>query len=177
MFGDIATEAILEGASLEDIPEAYWASLREGWMRDETGAWLLRSFKSSYFGPHCSPGDVAGYEASVNGRGIPDIDLSSTGVQRARELARRGYAFARMALFGLRTMTGHPPMEAYISICRVDDSRDDDLYTGSVTFASLRPNEANYLDDVEDIRDCAVLILEVSDCDTSLPLIPAERGA
>ncbi|MEV0315527.1 hypothetical protein [Nonomuraea fuscirosea] len=176
MFGEIATD-VLEGASLEDIPEAYWAPLREGWMCDKTGAWLLRSFKSSYFGPHCSPDDVVGYEASVNGRGIPDIDLSSTGIQRARELAKRGYAFARTALFGLRRMTDHPIMEAYISICRVDDSGDDDLYTGSVTFASPRPNEANYLEDVEDIRDCAILILEISDCDTPLPLIPMERGA
>src|SRR5437868_15067685 len=157
MFGDILTEEILEYVSLEDIPEAYWETLREGWICDEAGAWLLRSFKPGYFGPPCSPDDVVGFEANVNGRGIPDMDLLSTGIQRAKELATRGYAFARMALFGLRSMNCHPSMEAYISIGRFEDS-----YTGSVTFASLRQNVPNYLDDVESIRVCAVLILGIS---------------
>lgn len=164
LFRDLIAKEGLGLISAEAIPDMYREVLLGGWMQDEEGAWLLEYFRSRHHASRSMFVDVAGYEASVNGRGIPDVDLPDGGTLRAVTLSRRGYVFAQAALRKLGSIPGHPAMKAYILICSTGECSDSDRYTGTVTFASSRRGQAGYLDDVEEITDCAVLVVDISDC-------------
>lgn len=60
-----------------------------GWVMDE-GATLLSSFRESYFGDRESFHGIGIYEAAVNGRGIPDSDVTEVGGEQIEVLMRRG---------------------------------------------------------------------------------------
>lgn len=165
LFRDFVAKGALDSTSSELMPDMYREALLGGWVRDEEGAWLLEYFRSRHFASRSTFADTASYEASVNGRGIPDVDLPDSGTLRAVKLSRRGYAFAQAALRSLSSIPGHPAtMKAYILICSAGGCSNSDRYVGTVTFASSRRGQADYLDDVEEITDCAVLVLDMSDC-------------
>ncbi|MFD0522910.1 hypothetical protein [Paractinoplanes durhamensis] len=76
VFADLVGEAALEDVSLPDL---FRGAVDDGWTVDERGAWLLRRFLATYSGSPSAFSDVTGYEAAVNGRGIPDLDLDVGG--------------------------------------------------------------------------------------------------
>lgn len=163
MFEEIAGRQSLDAASQSDLPDFFRQAAMEGWVKDEQGAWLLKHFHETYSGSPTAFTDLTGYESAVNGRAIPDSDLTSRGHERARDLARRGYAFARMALFRFNETPDHPFATAYISISPVE--MDDELiYTGSVTIVTYHDGEPPYLRDVENMTSGAVLALDSSEC-------------
>jgi hypothetical protein len=169
MFAEIADEQTLGGVSQADLPDLFRQAVHEGWMRDETGAWLLKQFRATYSGSRAAFTDATGYEASVNGRGVPDLDLNSDGIERARHLAARAYAFARMALFRLNELPEHPPATAYISISHLEMD-DSEIYTGNVTFVTQHDGEPPYVGSVEDTTANALLAVDSTDCTEPLPV-------
>jgi hypothetical protein len=158
----------LRDVSQADIPELFQAALREGWIVDETGAYLLELFRRQYFGARDSFTDLTAYEAAVNGRGVPDWDLADYGAARVQVLARRAYAFAWMALFSLRQIPDHATVTAYISIGST--LADEELYTATVTFCANRDDEAPYINlaDLETMTN-ASLVLDSTECIAPLP--------
>ncbi|MFB4317448.1 hypothetical protein [Actinomadura sp. 21ATH] len=79
---------ILGDAFLDSVrPSDMYAPLREiieeGWSV-EHGAVLLTAFRRSYFGQRSSFPAIGDYEAAVNGRGIPDLDIDLVGSERVR---------------------------------------------------------------------------------------------
>jgi hypothetical protein len=58
--------------------------LKDGWWM-KTGAVLLREFLRGYHGDRDRFAIIASYESAVNGRGIPDLDLSSYDDERIRQ--------------------------------------------------------------------------------------------
>ena len=167
MFSQIVQPESLHDVTQADIPELFQAAISEGWVVDETGAYLLKLFRRGYFGSRDSFTDVTGYEAAVNGRGVPDLDLSEEGAARVQVLARRAYAFAWMALFSLRGIRDHAEVSAYISVGPT--LMDENLYTASVTFCASHDGEHPYIADMEQLTMNAVLTLDSTECDTPLP--------
>src|SRR5882724_11567854 len=92
VFADLVDLESLSDVSGADVPGGFRRAVDEGWTRDERGAWLLRDFLATYHGSPEAFSDLTGYEAAVNGRGIPDLDLAVGGKARAVALARRGVA-------------------------------------------------------------------------------------
>jgi len=167
MFSEIVRPESLHGVTQADIPELFQAAISEGWVVDETGAYLLKLFRRGYFGSRDSFTDLTGYEAAVNGRGVPDLDLSEEGAARVQILARRAYAFAWMALFSLRDIRDHAEVSAYISVGPT--LMDENLYRASVTFCASHDGEHPYIADMEKLTMNAVLTLDSTECDTPLP--------
>ncbi|MDX6743537.1 hypothetical protein [Actinocorallia sp. A-T 12471] len=100
-------------------------------------------------------------EISVNGRGIPDLDLLEEGEARAATLLRRGTAFAWAAL---NVQYRHLPqvrMVAYISASPT--LFDPDYFTGNVTFCRLRDGQPPYMDPAGR-ADEFVVALTADDC-------------
>jgi hypothetical protein len=150
----------------DDLPDLFRWAVAEGWTADERGAWLLRRFLATYSGSPEAFRDLTGYEAAVNGRAIPDMDLTVSGKARAAALARRGVAFARAALSRLNAEhPDHPPAVAYVSINEVDMD-DEVLYVGNVTFVTAHEGEPPYLRDIDGITDNAVLTIDSDECPT-----------
>ncbi|GAA2628956.1 hypothetical protein [Paractinoplanes durhamensis] len=161
VFADLVGEAALEDVSLPDL---FRGAVDDGWTVDERGAWLLRRFLATYSGSPSAFSDVTGYEAAVNGRGIPDLDLDVGGKARAAALARRGAAFARAALARLNAdFPDHPAAVAYVSISDVDMD-DEVVYVGDVTFVSVHDGEPPYLADLDGMAEGAVLAIDSAEC-------------
>ena len=160
VFADLIGDGALGDVSGGDLPDLFQRAVNDGWTSDERGAWLLRRFLATYSGSPDAFTDVTGYEAAVNGRGIPDLDLTAGGKARAVALARRGVAFARAALTRLNAdHPGHPPATAYVSIGDVD--MDDEVsYVGDVTFVMVRDEEPPYVADIDRITANAVLVID-----------------
>jgi len=164
VFADLVDEGSLTAVSRGDVPEGFQRTVDEGWTRDERGAWLLRNLVATYHGSPEAFSDLTGYEAAVNGRGVPDLDLAVGGKARAEALARRGVAFARAALFRLNAeYPDHPPAAAYISISEVDMD-DEILYVGDVTLVTAHDGEPPYLADIEGVTANAVLAIDSAEC-------------
>ncbi len=168
MFAEIADEERLSRVSQTDLPDLFRKAVAEGWLQDEHGAWLLKQFQATYSGSRTASSDLTSYEASVNGRGVPDLDLQSDGILRARELAKRGYAFARMALFRLNELPDHPAITAYVSISPVEMD-EGNFYTANVTFVAFHDGEPSYAGRVEDLTANAVLAVDSWECTEPLP--------
>jgi hypothetical protein len=164
VFADLVDEESLSDVSRSDLPDLFRWAVDDGWTFDERGAWLLRRFLATYSGSPESFSDVTGWEAAVNGRAVPDLDLFSDGKTRATTLARRGVAFARAALYRLNTdYPDHPPGVSYISLSEVD-MEDETLYVGDVTFVTAHEGEPPYLSDLESVTGNAVLAIESAEC-------------
>ncbi|MGK5558354.1 hypothetical protein ACSNOI_42815 [Actinomadura kijaniata] len=95
---------------------------------------LLAAFRRSYRGTRSWLGGTVDWELAVNGRGIPDEDLTAHGDERVRLLTRRGIAFAWEALHALDTSAPGHPMIARVSVSEVLASPGE--FTGYVTFFS-----------------------------------------
>jgi hypothetical protein len=105
--------------------------IEDGWVLDD-GAALLVAFRRSYFGSRSA--EAVDWELAVNGRGIPDDDITVYADERIRLLMRRGVAFAWEALRALgESIPGHP-MIARVSTGEVMTSPGE--FTGYVSFFS-----------------------------------------
>ena len=157
-FADLVGDEAVRDAPPGDLPALFEAAVAGGWTADDRGAWLLRHFRETYHGSPDSFGDLTGYEAAVNGRAIPDLDLAVPGPARAAALARRGVAFARAALRRLDAEhPGHPPAAAYVSVSEVD--MDDEItYAGNITFVTTHEGEPPYLGELDGAGDAVVTI-------------------
>ncbi|RFU41154.1 hypothetical protein DZF91_13320 [Actinomadura logoneensis] len=111
--------------------------IEDGWVLEE-GAALLVAFRKSYFGTR-SAGTVD-WELAVNGRGIPDDDITAHGDERIRLLMQRGTAFAWEALRALGSSFPGHPMIARVSISEVMSAPGE--FTGYVSFFSAAFAEA-----------------------------------
>ncbi|GAA4918951.1 hypothetical protein LX16_4431 [Stackebrandtia albiflava] len=138
----------------------YRRVLESGWVCVD-GAWLLRTFHTGYHGDRDRFADRTAYEAAVNGRGVPDTDLSAGHAVRYRELFIRGHTFARRALRLLADKPGRPPGEAIVS---VSPTADGDTVTGAVTFVIRRSDEPPYIVDLRRSAGTVVAILDIEDC-------------
>ncbi|MFJ7913098.1 hypothetical protein [Kitasatospora sp. NPDC096204] len=162
MFSDLVEPEFLKRATKGDVPELFQCALDAGWEVDPGGAWVLRHFSESYHGNRSSFTDLTGYEAAVNGRAIPDLDLADDDPARVETLARRAYAFACSALFALRQVPGAPSGSAYISIGPA--LYDENVVTGSVTFCMQHEGEAPYLADISRMTLSGVLVVDSEEC-------------
>jgi hypothetical protein len=164
VFAELVGEDALSGVSPNDVPAEFRQTVDDGWTRDERGAWLLRDFAATYHGSAEAFVDLTAYEAAVNGRGVPDLDLTIGGKARAAVLARRGLAFARAALHRLNTdHPDHPPVVAYVSISD-EDPADEIPYEGAVTFVTAHDGEPPYVRDLEAVTANAVLAIDSTEC-------------
>lgn len=132
------------GLTPEDLYPGYQTVVADGWLTQEDGAVLLRAFREGYHGDRASFQYVEDYEAAVNGRAIPDLDLPQTAALRVPLLARRGLAFAWQALCVLNTQLPGTQAVGYVSIAPV--LFDPQVVVGSVTFCSLRDAQPPYRD-------------------------------
>ncbi|RKT54108.1 hypothetical protein C8E97_2705 [Saccharothrix australiensis] len=162
MFSDLFQPELLGRVTKGDVPESFQSALAAGWEADPSGAWVLRLFSESYRGDRSSFTDLTGYEAAVNGRAIPDLDLAADHPARAEVLVRRAYSFAHCALFALNQTLGAPPGSAYISIGPT--LYDEGLVTGSVTFCVQHNEEEPYLADISRVTLSGILVVDSDDC-------------
>lgn len=152
----------LDSVTHEDLTPQLSEIAAEGWMRDEEGAWLLRAWYGSYHGRRSDFTDLTGYEAAVNGRGIPDLDLPVDDDMRANKLIRRSYSFACEALIQLRRIADPPQVTAFISLAKT--WTDDPVYVANITFWSRHEGEAPYFDIHNTDTSVATMSIELSDC-------------
>ncbi|MGW2542432.1 hypothetical protein ACWC5I_16535 [Kitasatospora sp. NPDC001574] len=165
-FSELVQPELLERVNREDVPEFFQAALDAGWEVEPNGAWVLRFFSEGYRGDRSTFTDLTGYEASINGRAIPDLDLAEDDPVRIETLTRRAYSFAHGALFALRKISSAPPGSAYISIGPT--LYDENLITGNVTFCVRHGEEEPYLADISRMTLSGVLVLESEDCASPL---------
>jgi hypothetical protein len=118
------------------------AVVRHGW-RIVDGAVLLSSWHDSYHGSRSVFPETMDYEIAVNGRGIPDLDLSEDMRVRLPLLLRRGAAFAWSALRAQLKQFPDIEVAAYVTISPT--LFDPDYFTGNTTFCTVRPGERPYI--------------------------------
>jgi hypothetical protein len=108
------------------LPDSLVATVADGWIEHPSGAYLLRSMFEGYHG--AGPDDeLLGYEARVNGWGIPHSDDLA-------ELLGVSMAYARACL-----EAADRPVTALFSI---SEPHDDIPVTTKVTFWVERPGTA-----------------------------------
>ncbi|WFE66194.1 hypothetical protein [Micromonospora sp. WMMD714] len=130
-------------------------------------ATLLKAWYESYYGDRSRFPEVMDYEISVNGRGIPDIDLSDVGEERVVRLLRWGTAFAWAALHEQRIKLPEVAVAAYVSAAPT--LVDPDHFTGNVTFCTIYSGQAPYIDPAQ-LSDEIVVSLSTEDCEKPLPM-------
>lgn len=150
-------EAVQPRARDEDVPDAFRSIVRAGWTTDGD-AQLLAALRSGYSGGGRTEFDDAiHYEATVNGRGMMDYDLPTSGPERLEELLRRSLGYVCTGLLAVPP-TLPWPMLGYVSLAA--GGLEDDVLTAHVTFCSRRPDQLPYVGDVDAYTHEA--LLEVS---------------
>ncbi|MGW4285227.1 hypothetical protein [Nocardia sp. NPDC004750] len=157
MFATVSREDLLPGLA---------KVARTGW-RVMDDAVLLKRWYKSYHGNRAAFAGLLDYEIAVNGRGIYDLDLEVSGVERVPALLRRGAAFAWAALHTACRDVPRSRLAAYISAAPVYATPE--VYTGNVTFCALRPGQPPY---VGQDADHIVVALFSEDCAQPLPGTP-----
>ncbi|WP_234438958.1 hypothetical protein [Streptomyces sp. NRRL B-3229] len=149
----------------EHVPDQFRAVVQRGWI-EQDGAQLLAALYSNYSGAAQSGfEDVVQYEATVNGRGMMDYDLPSSGPERSGPLLNRTFSYACTAL--LAVPAGWPwPILAYVSLS--EGGLDDDLLTAHVTFCSRRPGLPPFVQEIESYTHEA--LMEISRDDAKVKL-------
>ncbi|MFF3960399.1 hypothetical protein ACFYZI_02400 [Streptomyces griseorubiginosus] len=144
----------------EHVPDQFRAVVQRGWI-EEDGAQLLASLYSNYSGPAQSGfEDVVQYEATVNGRGMMDYDLPSSGPERSRTLLNRAFSYACTALVAVPV--GWPvPILGCVSLS--EGGLDDDLLTAHVTFCSRRPGLPLFVQEIESYKHEALMEISQDD--------------
>ena len=150
-----------------DLPAELVAVVRRGW-RIIDGAVLLSSWYESYHGDRATFPAVTDYEAAVNGRGIPDLDLPDDSSVRVPALLRAGMAFAWSALHMQNKQFPDIEVSAYVSVSPT--LFDPDYFTGNVTFCAVRPDERPYINQAM-LKDEIVAALSSTDC-----VLPLEQA-
>jgi hypothetical protein len=153
--------------SRDDIPSQFRAVATGGWTQDTDGALLLGALHRSYSGRRSLFTDVTSYEAAVNGRGVPDMDLPDHGPRRVDMLIRRSYSFACEALSQLSRIPEPPLVTAFISIAKT--WTEDPVFVGTVTFWARHEGENPYFEVSDTDPDNATMSLELADCDVRGP--------
>ncbi|MEU8347097.1 hypothetical protein AB0C74_35815 [Spirillospora sp. NPDC048832] len=148
-----------------DIYPALRAVVRRGWVADE-GATLLSAFRDSYFGDRSAFSTVGEYEAAVNGRGIPEDGIESSGLEGTWQLMRRGTAFAWSALHAAKTSCRGAALISRISVSPT--LYDPDVVTGYVTFFAADFADALGVRPLGEGQGIQIL-LESADCLEPLP--------
>ncbi|MFI9643748.1 hypothetical protein ACIG87_27450 [Micromonospora sp. NPDC051925] len=148
----------------DDLLPEFQPVLDSGWTV-VNGAILLKGWYESYFGERSRFLETIDYEVSVNGRGIPDLDLAEAREARVPMLLRRGVAFAWAALHVQRSQLPDAKMAAYISAAPT--LVDPDYFTGNVTFCAQRPGQLPYIEP-ERLTEEIVAALFTEDCEKPL---------
>ena len=149
----------------DDLFSGFEATLSRGWVVVDD-AILLRSWHESYYGKRARFPEIIDYEAAVNGRGIPDVDLAEVGEARVSRLLHRGAAFAWAALYEQHRQVPEARMAAYISAAPT--FMDPTSFTGNVTFCAMRSGQPPYIDPTR-LTDEIVVALLTEDCGQPLP--------
>jgi hypothetical protein len=159
MIGLAGTE--LPAFRSDDVPTAYRAIVEEGWTADGNGAYLLSALQAGYRGSAADDfEDIVHFEATVNGRGVMDYDLPPSGPQRQNILLRRSVSYACLALQAAPAESSHPIM-GYISLS--EGGLADDILTAHVTFCTRRPDALQYVDNIQDYSEEALIELSRDD--------------
>ncbi|MET7993368.1 hypothetical protein ABZU76_20965 [Amycolatopsis sp. NPDC005232] len=140
--------------------------IERGWITVD-GAHLLEAWYRSYFGDRDRFSEVIDYEAAVNGRGIPDLDLTEIGESLVSLLLGRGVAFAWAALHQQNDDLPAVWMAAYISAGPT--LFDPDKFTGNVTFCTVPLGRPGYIDALKVTKEDIVVALFSEDCRHPLP--------
>jgi hypothetical protein len=148
----------LDLVTRQDLPPGFGTVVDEGWVREPDGAWLLRALRRSYSGRRSAFTDLTGYEAAVNGRGIPDYDLPASDPERADALIRRSYSFACAALGQLDRVVNPPEMTGFISVTKT--ATDDPVFVANVTFWARHDGEPPYIDAGDFVTDVAAMLID-----------------
>jgi hypothetical protein len=119
---------------------------------------VLVDLRASYHGPGPRPGDLTGYEAAVNGRGIADQDITAQGEARERELLIRAVSYAKLAMDQARDLPERNRLTAVVSLSMSGD--DVPVPTAKVTFFVQHDDERPYLRDVEDYAFESLLVFD-----------------
>lgn len=150
----------LQLANWDDVPESLHELIQRGWTVDETGAYLLKALLGGYNGSRSSFTDLTGYEASVNGLGVPDWDIAPVAGAEER-LLRRAVSYACFALHAARDIKGSGALEAVVSAS--ESLMDDAKLTARVTFVLDRSDEPALVGDVEAGQNEHILIFSMED--------------
>ncbi|ACU77455.1 conserved hypothetical protein [Catenulispora acidiphila DSM 44928] len=132
--------------------------LASGWMTEPSGANVLVELRAGYHGPDFRPGDLTGYEAAVNGRGVADDDITVEGDERERALLVRAVSYAVQALAEARELPDRDRLTAVVSLSMSGD--DVPVPTAKVTFYVQRDDERPYLRDVEEYAFESLLVFD-----------------
>ncbi|MFG1881422.1 hypothetical protein [Micromonospora sp. NPDC049102] len=157
----IAGDDLVRGVSRRDLPPGVESVLAAGWSVVDDAV-VLTDFYESYYGRRDLFNELVDYEAAVNGRGIPDEDISERNASSIPLLLRRGVAFAWAALFEQRTKLPGIQVAAYISVSPI--LLEPDLFTGNVTFCSIGPGRPLYIDPRNLVQHEIVVEMQTEDC-------------
>lgn len=143
-------------------PEAVTPMDREvlaaGWRTEPSGANVLAALRAGYHGPAPRLGDLTGFEAAVNGRGVADQDITAQGEARERELLVRAVSYARQAVGEARDLPDRDRLTAVVSLSMSGD--DLPVPTAKVTFLVQRDEERPYLRDIENYAFESLLVFD-----------------
>lgn len=157
--GELGVHSILDSLEPDDVDFGLASVLQAGWERRD-GAHVLAALWASYRGDRARfPSDDA-YEYSVNGRGIPDQDLTGSRADRNQTLLRRGLAFACAALSRSRQDLPTVTMLGQISV--TPTQFDPTVSTGHVTFYTA-PDDLSAVEVPGEPND-VIVVLAASDC-------------
>ena len=132
--------------------------LASGWRTEPSGANVLADLRAGYHGPGPRSGDLTGYEAAVNGRGVADQDITAHGEARERELLVRAVSYAKQAIGAARDLPDRDRLTAVVSLSMSGD--DIPVATAKVTFYVQRDEERPYLRDVENYAFESLLVFD-----------------
>ncbi|TMR31144.1 hypothetical protein [Actinomadura geliboluensis] len=155
----------LQHLRVADVCPPLRAVVGGGWVVDE-GATLLSAFRDSHFGDRSAFSTVGQYEAAVNGRGIPEDGIEPSGLEKTRQLMRRGTAFAWSALHAANTSWRGIALTARISV--EPTLFDPDVVTGYVTFFAAEFADVLGIKPLGEDQGIQIL-LESVDCLDPLP--------
>ncbi|WP_203694926.1 hypothetical protein [Catellatospora coxensis] len=161
----IAGGGLVSSVTRDDLVAEWADAASRGWTVDDDAV-LLSAWRESYHGDRSAFSETMDYEAAVNGRGIPDLDLTVEGEERAAVLLRRGVAFAWAALHEQYRRLPEVEVAAYVS--SAGTLVDPDRFTGNVTFCAVRPGRPPYIDPARLTGDIVVSIT-TGDCASPLP--------
>jgi hypothetical protein len=147
-------------ANWDDLPESLREVIRSGWTVNDRGAYLMKALLAGYHGSSLSFEDLTGYEASVNGLGIPDWDFEQNGDIQDR-LLRRTISYACYALDAGRRLRESVGLTAVASVSGM--LMDIRRLTARVTFILDRVSEPVLVGDVECRKNEALLIFAMED--------------
>lgn len=157
---------VLRTITHDDLFPGHDEVLGRGWVVDDEAV-LLAWWRESYHGSRARFAEIIDYEIAVNGRGIPDSDLTEDGEDLVVPLLRRGVAFAWAALHVQHRQLSDVRMAAYVSAAPV--LLEPDRFTGNVTFCALRPGQPQWTDPARSTDEEFVIALYTEDCRRPLP--------